>query len=259
VAPKLHQVIAIARGVAAESERDLGQVLSIIAVGGESDPLTGTERVYDPVEADGEQFPPVSRRVQVTIPELLELTQKSLTRLFDVQYTREFGNTFARADVVLDGVTLLSDVPAGYLLFLETQIAMLVSKLVDKLPQLNPAVAWDDADDPTLPRGVRKAAPRKTHRAGRVKQVQVLSPNMVIDNKSFPGNFVPYETEKVVGYWTEVRTSGQLPAREVQEMHRRGMKLLEAVRFAREQANTAEVEDKQAGDVVLGYLFGTGA
>jgi hypothetical protein len=172
-----------------------------------------------------------------------------------VKYTREFANTYARADVVLDGEVLLADVPAGYLLFLETQVAALVKDLVDKLPQLNPATTWDD--DPALPKGVRKAAPRKTHRAERVRQVQVLSPNQVIDGKPFSGNFQPYETEKIVGYWTEVKTSGQLPAREVQEMHRRGMKLLEAVRFAREQANTAEVEDKQAGEAVLDYVFGT--
>jgi len=189
------------------------------------------------------------------VPDLLELTKASLVRLFDVKYTREFANTFARADVVLDGETLLEGVPAGYLLFLETQIAALVKDLVDKLPQLNPATTWDDDD--ALPRGVRRAAPRKTHRAERVKQVQVLSPNQVIDGKPFPGNFQPYETEQIVGYWTEVKTSGQLPAREVQEMHRRGMKLLEAVRYAREQANTAEVEDKTAGEKVLGYLFGT--
>lgn len=255
MATKLHQVIAIERGVAAESERELSALKKVIAVGGDQDPLTGTERVYETAVDGGEQFPPVSRRVQATVPDLLELTKTSLVRLFDVKYTREFANTFARADVVLDGDVLLTDVPAGYLLFLETQIAALVKDLVDKLPQLNPATVWDDDD--ALPRGVRRAAPKRTHRAERVNQVQVLSPNQVIDGKPFPGNFRPYETEKIVGYWTEVRTSGQLPAREVQEMHRRGMKLLEAVRFAREQANTADVEDKQAGEKVLGYLFGT--
>ena len=255
MATKLHQIVAIERGVEAESQRELGQVKKILAIGGEQDPLTGTERVYETAVDGGEQFPPVSRRVQATVPDLLELTSKSLTRLFDVKYTREFANTYARADVVLDGETLLTDVPAGYLLFLETNIASLVKELVDKLPQLNPATTWDD--DPALPQGVRKAAPRKTHRAERVRQVQVLSPNQVIDGKPFSGNFQPYETEKIVGYWTEIKTSGQLPARDVQEMHRRGMKLLEAVRFAREQANTAEVEDKEAGGKVLGYLFGT--
>lgn len=253
---KLHQVIAIERGVASESESELAKVRKVIAVGGEQDPLTGSERTYEPVAEDGEQFPPTSRRVQVTVPDLLEVAKNALARLFDVKYTREYANTFARADIVVDGETLLTDVPAGYLLFLETQVAALVSGLIDKLPQLNPAVEW--SDDPALPRGVRRAAPRKTHRAERVRQVHVLSPNQVIDGKPFAGNFQPYETEKIIGYWTEVRTSGQLPAREVQEMHRRGMKLLEAVRFAREQANTTDVEDKHAGEVMLGYVFGTG-
>ena len=254
---KLHQVIAIERGVAAESDRELAQVKAVIAIGGDKDPLTGSERRYETVVDGGDEFPATSRRVQVTVPDLLKVVQTSLTRLFDVKYTREFANTFARADVVVDGETLLADVPAGYLLFLESQIAALVSGLIDKLPQLSAAAEW--ATDPTLPKGVRKAPPRRQHRAERVKQVHVLSPNQVVDGKAFPGSFQPYETEKIVGYWTEVKTSGQLPVRDVQDMHRRGMKLLEAVRFAREQANTADVEDKQAGQAVLGYIFGTTA
>jgi hypothetical protein len=254
---KLHQVIALERGVESESERELKQVQVIIGVGGDKDPLTGTEKTYETVVEGGDEFPPVSRKVQVTVPDLLEVVQTALTRLFDVKYTREYANTFAVADVVVDGEVLLERVPAGYLLFLETQIGKLVSGLVDRLPVLSATADWED--DPALPRGVRRAAPHKTHRAARVKQVHVLAKNEVVDGKPFPGKFEPYETEKVVGYWTEVKTSGQLYVRDVQAMHRRGVQLLQAVRFAREEANTADVEEKHAGEAVLGYIFGTTA
>ena len=89
-----------------------------------------------------------------------------------------------------------------------------------------------------------------------VRQVQELVPNQVIDGKAFEGKFVPYETQDVVGYWSQIKMSGELPASVVQAVRARAVKLLEAVKYARESANTMDVTDRQAGAVVLGYVFG---
>ena len=251
---RLHQIIAIERGVQASTAQRLGEVAHVMAIGGEKDPLTGISRTYRPREAGGVEQPSEYRKVQMTVAELLEATQDVLVRLFDLKFTREFANCSARGDIVVDGETLLTDVPAGYMLFLENQLSDLITKLIDKLPTLDPAEDW--ITDDTLPRGVRKTPVRETTSARPVRQVQVLSPNQVIDGKPFPGNFVPYETQEVVGYWEQVKMSGQLPVSTVQAIRARAVKLLEAVKFAREAANTLEVTDRRGGALLLDYVFG---
>lgn len=53
-----------------------------------------------------------------------------------------------------------------------------------------------------------------------------------------------------------MKFSGALPARRVNELAKRVEKLQRAVKFAREEANGAEVTDQRVGDAVFGYLFG---
>jgi len=249
---QLHQVIAIERGVVADTDGHLAKVRHVLAIGGDNDPLTGISREYESRRgADGDQLPPQSRRVQLTVADLLQTVQQHLTRLFDLKFTREYANCSARADIVLpDGNTLVKDVPAGYLLFLEAQLAQLIG-LIERLPELNPALEWSN-DDPALPEGQWKSAARRTERTKKVPQVQVL----YAATTEHPAQVRTYETDIIEGYWTEVRFSGQLPAREIQAMRARATEVLQAVRFAREKANTIDVTDRKAGDALLGYVLG---
>jgi len=52
-----------------------------------------------------------------------------------------------------------------------------------------------------------------------------------------------------------VKFSGALPAQRVNELVDRVERLQEAVKFAREEANSLEVEDVKVGEKILGFLF----
>lgn len=246
----LHQIIAIERGVTADTETKISQIRQVLAIGGERDPLTGLSRTYESRRGtEGDQLPSQVRRVQLTVPELLSAAQEQLTRLFGLKFTREYANCSARADVVVDGQALLTDVPAGFLLFLETQVAWLITNLIDKLPVLDPAEDWT-ADDPALPSGVWKSSSRQTERTRKVPKFQI----MVDPTPEHRAEIRQWDADEIEGYWTQVRFSGQLRQRDVQEMRNRAVKVLEAVRYAREEANTLEVTDREAG-ALLAYVF----
>ena len=49
---RLHQVIAIERGVVADTEKRMAQVRHVLAVGGDKDPLTGISRTYESRQGD---------------------------------------------------------------------------------------------------------------------------------------------------------------------------------------------------------------
>lgn len=245
----LHQLIAVQRGIDEETAKTLGAVKHLLAIGGDQDPLTGLSRVYRPVTEDGDQLPPQARRVQITAAELLTRVNESLTKMFNVKFSREEGNCNAKADVKVDGDTLLTDVPVGYLMFLEAQLTKIV-ELIDDIPTLNPADDWSDSA-PGLRDGVWQSAERTTAVPKRVPQVQVLYDA----TKEHPAQVRPYETEVTVGWWTTVKYSGQMDPKRQQEMRARAIKVQEAVRKAREQANRLETTNRDAAPL-LAYIFG---
>ena len=127
---KLNQIIAVEKGVKNRSFTELTE-----AHHGLQKPalLAGISRTYQPKDEEGEQLPPESTRVQLRAEEVLRKTADSLTRLFDVTLTKDTANCAAKADVVVDGEVILSDVPVTYLLFLEKQLTDLYT-FARKLP-----------------------------------------------------------------------------------------------------------------------------
>lgn len=250
----LHQILAVDRGIEADAKRDLDEVRRVMAVGGKQDPLTGLSRTHKSRNPERwPDLPPETRRVQVTMADLLDGAQKALIRLFDVKYTREAGNAEAAADIVLDGEVILAGVPVNYLMFLEGQLASLIATLIDRIPVRNPAEDWhDQATDPNLPRGVWASAPRETPSTTR----ETTSVTGYEATEHQPAQIRWIETDVNTGRWNLVSYSGQLSVQDVQELRRRASRMLIAVRYAREQANMLEVENKKAGKVILGRIFG---
>jgi hypothetical protein len=153
----------------------------------------------------------------------------------------------AKADVTVDGQTLLRDVPVMYLLFLEKQLTDLHT-FVKKLPVLDNAETWtfDESAD------TWRTEPVRTIRTKKVPRNHVKAEA----TDKHPAQVEVYYEDIAVGYWTTVKFSGALPARRVNELLERVEKLQRAVKFAREEANGAEVTDRHVGDVVFRYLFG---
>ena len=108
MATKLNQIIAVEKGAktrAFSKITDAYQLLQKPAV------LSGISRSYQPVDEDGEKYPPESTKVQVKADELIAEVTSTLTELFDVTATKDWANCAATADVVVDGETILTAVP----------------------------------------------------------------------------------------------------------------------------------------------------
>jgi len=170
-----------------------------------------------------------------------------LTRLFDVTATKDWANTQAKADVVVDGQVLLSQVPATYLLFLEKQLVDLHT-FVSKLPVLDASETWtfDNSADAWA------TEPMQTTRTKKIPRNHVKAEA----TEHHPAQVEVYYEDVVVGYWRTVKFSGALPAARVNELIERVQKLQQAVKFAREEANNIEVQDQKVGETVFKYIFG---
>jgi len=240
---KLNQIIAVEKGVKAKSGAiwtDIYHRLQKVAL------LSGISRSYQPKDEEGEQLPPESTLVQVKVEDMIGQVTTALTRMFDVVATKDWANTAAMADVVVDGVILVPDVPVPYLLFLEKQLVDLHT-FVKKLPVLDAAESWtlDPSADCWKTDAVRTIRTKKIPR-NHVKAEAT---------DKHPAQVEVYYEDVPVGYWTMVKFSGALPAMRVRELVDRVEKLQTAVKFAREEANNTAVTFHEVGGQILGYLF----
>ncbi|HEV3171801.1 MAG TPA: hypothetical protein VGZ32_15735 [Actinocrinis sp.] len=244
MATKLNQIIAVEKGVKSKSFQELTEAHHAVQ---KAVLLSGISRTYQAKDEEGEQLPPESTRVQVKAEEVLRRTAATLTRLFDVTATKDWANCVAKADVTVDGRTLVKDAPVSYLLFLEKQLTDLHT-FVKKLPVLDAAEAW--SHDPST--DAWKTEPVKTIKTKKVPRNHVKAEA----TEKHPAQVEVYYEDIPVGYWTTVKFSGALPAVRINELLERVESLQAAVKFAREEANGTAVTDQHVGDAVFGYLFG---
>lgn len=207
----------------------------------------GQNRTYEPREDGGEQRPSESQKVQLRATEVLGELAEQLTHHWDLALWRDEGNTRARADVVVDGQTLLRDVPATFLLFLEKQLNDWRTA-VTKLPTLAADQTWayDETDGLYRTEPVRSASTRK------VLRNHIIHPG----NDKHAPQVKTYEEDVPVGDWTTIRLSGALTVPRQRALVERLDQLADAVKTAREQANLVEVEEVKAGEALFGYLLG---
>lgn len=240
---KLAQIVAIEKGVKAQADKDLNRAYHDFQ---RASALNGLSKTYAPVNDGDIVLPPESTEVQVRVEETLKELSTSLTRAFDVILTKEVANCSAKADVKVDGIVIAADVPVTYLLFLEKYLVHMAT-VVSKLPILDVAETWEWDTN----KNVYVTKPVQTRSNRKVLKVLTKAPA----TKEHPAQTETYTQDEVAGFWTTVKFSGALPATRVAEFAERVRKLMQAVKFAREEANSTSVVDKKIGESFFGYLF----
>jgi hypothetical protein len=246
----LHETVAILPGVEADHKAQLAALQNVLAVGGDQNPLTGLDRTHEPISDAFDKQPDQRRFVQLTTAGLLGQYADAATQFFDVQATREVGNTLAASSVEIDGHEILPAMPAGYLLFLEGQLTALLNGVIARLQIRDPGEEWHR--DPGDPPGVYRAAERKRLSTGKDTVAKVGYDATATQ----PAQIKWIEQDVTTGTWTWVKYSGQLSMSEVYEIRKRAALLLGAVRAARQRANRIEVENLRVGRGILEYVFG---
>lgn len=243
--PKLNQIIAVANGKKSRVQAALTQFYHKVQKG---EPFSGIARTYRPKDDEGEQLPDESHRVQWRVKEMLQEVREVLTDLFDLVATLDCTNCVAGADVTVDGRVLLSAIPVTHLLFLEKQLVDLHT-LVSKLPTLALAEVWHYRDVPDC----YATMPSESTRTKKTPRNHVKAEA----TKEHPAQVEMYFEDVLVGHWETTRFSGAIPEAEKNAMLERVRLLQDAVKKAREAANSVEVSERATGKAVLDYVFGT--
>lgn len=240
---QLHQLIAIEKTAKAEANSAIDRTYKLVQ---KPDLFAGIARTYEPIAEDGQTLPSESTKVQYRADDILANDLRTAwTRLLDLVATKDDANTEARGDVVVDGQNILTDVPVTFLIWLEKQLVDMRT-LVSKLPTLDNAFDWRvDLD------GNWVTGPTKTVKTAKVPKNHVLYEATA----QHPAQVQMYTEDVAVGTWTTFKFSGAMPASRQRELLERIGRLLEAVKFAREEANGLDVTDRRVGRAIFDFLL----
>jgi len=241
---KLNQIIAIEKGV---KSRVYGQLTEMNKIIQKPDLFSGVTRVYNRINEEGETFPPETKRVQYTVPDIIKTVSKNLTELMAVTARKDWTNCEAKSDVVVDGFLILSQVPVSYLLFLEKSLTDMRT-FIGNLPVLDGNDVWKtDANS-----GLFVSDTSQTHRTKKIQKPIVLYPS----TPEHPAQTQLITEDEIVGYWHSTKTSGAIAKTEKTKLLDKVEKLLNAIKEAREAANGVdEVKSPNVGELVFNYLF----
>lgn len=240
---KLNQIVALVKGKKARIQAALTDVHH----GWKPDAIVGLSRTYTPMDEDGSKFPDECKLVNVTVSHRLAEIKLQLEDFINVIATQERGNTEAEADIVVAGKTVCQHVPVSTLMFLEKQLIDLRS-LVSELPVLPVGKTWTWSDA----NGCYVAPPEESIKTAKVPKVLTLAEA----TKEHPAQTQVYSEDVRIGTWTSIHMSGAVPVVTKQQYLARITELRDAVKIAREEANSGDVAmEAEYGKQILSHVF----
>lgn len=246
---KLHELLAVEKGL----ESAAGD-----AVRGARDAFTrkqnhflGAIKRYEPFDEAKrhEEATEEHHEMVATVPGTLADVMAHVTRWFDAVLQKEATNQTARADIVLGGKTLARDLPATFLLGLESKLRQL-RQMVAEVPVLSAGVKWEP--DQTRGQGVYVAAhPEEKFRTKKVVEHKIIVPA----TKEHPAQVEKWNADQNIGRYITEKWSGMASPADKATLLRRLGDLERAVKQARQRANGVEVLEREVGEAIGNYLL----
>lgn len=243
---KLNQIIAVEKGIKSQAHSEISDLYKVVQ---KPALFNGFVKEYRRNDESGDELPSESQRVQHTVSDVLRSLERTVTAEMDVTARKDWTNTEAMADVVVDGDIVVEQAPVTYLLFLE-------KKLTDMRTFFAALPVQDAAEDWKFDggAGIYKSGEIKTHRTQKVQQPIVLYDA----TPEHPAQTQLITKDVTAGYWHQTKHTGAIEKTRRDVLVDRTDKLLRAVKEAREKANSAdEVTPPSVGKDVFSYLMGS--
>ena len=206
--------------------------------------------IFAEQDAAKNQAPDEYQELTETVQSKLDYMAAHVQRYLDVVLQKEATNQTAKADLLVDGVTMATDLPATYLLGLETKLKAL-RRVYDAIPTLAPGKRWvpDNSRGPHIWVTERPDEKFKTAKTFRHKVLYEATP-------AHPAQIEKWEETENVGKYVTITWSGMLSPAEKSLILGRLDNLLRAVKKARQRANSAAVVERTIGTEIFAYIHG---
>jgi hypothetical protein len=239
----LNQVVSVEKTIQSSVQSKISKLHHLNQ---KMDLFIGFNRTYQSRDDEGEQYSPEYKKVQHVVDEQLDAFSSEITKLFNVTATRDWANCNAKANIVVDGQTLIENAPTSYLLFLEKQLIP-IRTYITELPELDPAERWNKDTNSEL----YFSEPISTQRTKKTMRPIVLAEA----TKEHPAQTQLITEDVVIGNWKTVKFSGCIPSPRKKKLLDRVEKLICAVKSARQEANGVKADNVEVGKPLFDYLL----
>lgn len=217
-----------------------------VTFGDKSSFFDGQIKIYKPQEEDGLQLPEQSVRLRASVVEKLKYLNKHLANFFDFKVTKEITNTFAKADLVYNGTTIMENVPATALLALENNLSYM-RDIYKQIPTRDISEDWSFDSE----KNVFKGTMRTSDRTEKEQDWKVIVPA----TDKHPAQVKEIVRTNVLGHWETTPISGRISTIEKAALLQNIDAMIIAVKQARARANKQEIVNSRIGTTILDAIF----
>ena len=246
---KLHELLAVEDSLKRTAKRLMDESMNTFR--NKENLFTGNHRHLEMLqENDKLQNTDDHNELDTTVDENLLYVIPHMTKYIDIGLQKDLTNQQAVADIVVDGKTLATKVPATTLLGLETKLAG-VRELFNSIPTLEPSIRWvEDASE--RPGVFRAANDVTTFKTKKDVEFRVAYEATV----EHAAQIVQIENTVNTGIYTTTRQSGKVTPHTKARRLERIDTLLQAVKQARMRANSQEIIKGRLGGEIFKFING---
>lgn len=245
---KLHEILAVENDLEKVAQNIVGEAK--VTFNKKASLFNGSVRTAQMFDSDAPIPATEVIKLEETVPSKLQYVGKAVARWLDVVLQKELTNQTATADLIVDGKVMADELPATFLLGLETKMKRLRDMYVE-LPTLQPGVVWVDAPDEG--EGVyRTDVPQERFITAKTTVSKVLYEA----TDKHPAQIDKWTEDVKVGKYLLQGVSGMITSAQKAEILGRIDTLLQAAKSARMRANSTEVIKGKIGKTLMDYING---
>jgi len=244
---KLHELLAVEGDLEGTFKRIVDETIHTLS--GKPDHFVAIQKkleMFD--EAKAQENLEERKEMVTTVLDKLDYMAGHSIRYFDAVLQKEKTNQLAKADLIVDGVTIASNVPATFLLGMETKLKR-IREIYEASPTLQPGIKWEPLE--FLGRGVYSASfPDVKLKTAKTFQHKIL----IQPTDKHPAQIEKWEEQVPVGKYTVSTQSSMLTPAKKSELIGKVDKLIQACKKARQRANCEEVIQAEIGQVIFDFI-----
>jgi len=249
---KLHEILAIEGTKEGLFKSTIPEMVNLFSK--KANHFVGFERTLSlngedtPEKTDRERAEAEHQSISTTIASELNYLKGIVGDYFDIMFQRDDANQNAVADIVVDGVMIVVDVPSTTLLALENKLKQL-RPIYEQIPTLQPGISWvlDPAMGDHVYRDMNPEVRTKTQKGFQFKI-------MVPATDKFPAQVEKWESVDDIGHFTKIRWSSMISVADKSKLLSNFDKISMAVKQARQRANEVEVANRKIGDDLFNFI-----
>ena len=245
---KLHELLAVEGDLEGTAKKILEETQ--VTFEKKAGHFFGSHKRLEMFDSEAVGAPDEYQELTETVHSKLEYTSEHFVRYLDAVLQKEATNQIAVADLVVDGVTIATNLPATFLLGLESKLKQL-RKVYEAMPTLAPGKKWEL--DPSRGEHIYVTAMPDE----KLKTAKTFRHKVLYDaTEHHPAQIEKWEETENVGKYVTTVWSGMITPAEKSTLLGRLDKLLREVKKARQRANSTKVLKRTIGKELFAFING---